>query len=100
MVGRAMAASTRGWTSDGPGPMSTRRGGSNEVIPSMALMRCVPPGAWPASAALDYTSAGAACPAGTAIRGRSTGTAQLACARYRLAMSRKAWMSAFCVPEK
>jgi len=31
MVGRAMAASTRGWTSDGPGPISMRRGGWNEA---------------------------------------------------------------------
>lgn len=31
MVGRAMAASTRGWTSDGPGPMSVRTGGWKDV---------------------------------------------------------------------
>lgn len=30
----------------------------------------------------------------------SPGMPQADWARYRLAMSRKAWMSAFCVPEK
>ena len=76
--------------------MSTRRGGSNDVIPSMALMRCVPPRAWRGSASLDYTS-DRTKDANTSVRPAAT---QPTCARYRLAMSRKAWMSAFWVPEK
>lgn len=32
MQGRAMAPVTRGWTSEGPGPISVRTGGLNEVM--------------------------------------------------------------------
>src|SRR4030067_1491879 len=38
MVGRARAASTRGCTSDGPGPMSVRTGGLKEVMFIKSLM--------------------------------------------------------------
>ena len=94
--------------------MSTRRGGSNDVIPSTAAMI---PGPSSRSRALDYTSVDYTKerralsprrdgpmrrlqPAGGAGSAGASGRLVPAWARYRLAMSRKHWMSAFCVPEK